>query len=143
MCLAGCQTWTTVEFAVPLGKEMAVRAGVREVSVEAGLLPCSQWKVRVQGADECYGGRVAGSNITAIAIFEGSRYVVKLGAYSAGIYDHSSFEALEARYRRALEALFSPSEIVRTQTRNPLPAEPVKDLGATARTVGNSMIASL
>jgi hypothetical protein len=115
--LAGCQSWSTVEFAVPMGSEPQVRQVVQDISSSVGLLPCAEWGVRVKGSEDCFGGRVGSNSITVVTQVGAQTYLVKVGVYSDGLYDKSAFEALERRYGAALQQLFQQRDVVRSESR--------------------------
>jgi hypothetical protein len=123
--LSGCQSWSTVEFDVPRGREVDVRAKIREASLTAGLLPCSHWKIRVRNSEECYGGQFGANRVTVITESGSQSYMVKLGVYSSGQYDKPGLHALELRYQSALQQLFPEESITSARSFKLLEVEPV------------------
>ena len=122
--LSGCQSWSTIEFIVPQGKEAEVRAKVQEASLAVGLRPCSHWKFRVRNSDECYAGQSGTNRVTVVTESGSQNDIVKLGVYSSGLYDKVDLHTLELRYQSALQQLFPKESITGVQSSKLLEVEP-------------------
>ena len=112
LVLLGCQSFRTVELAVPTGKDLQVKELVQAVSGDSSLVSCAKWHIRVVGADECFGGKVGGNSITVYTEPITGFYTIKISVRSAGFYDNDSYETLVNLYRTKLETLFLKSEII-------------------------------
>ena len=109
--LGGCQSFAAHDLSVPASEASAVRLLVESTSTSLELSPCSQFNIKVEGADLCFGGVIGETSITIAGYETASQYTIKVALYAVGRPDQD-WNALVEKYKATMTSSLPGIQIV-------------------------------